>query len=129
MLIKNRKDKNYTEIVESVYPMLLREFKYFSRITDIWTLLARSFGLEKFELVDTRFFQNGEFESYLIDNLISWNRGEDVNFTDISDAIKLVGEFTGKERLMFDHGDIDERLWAIYMLLGIDRPELDEINK
>ena len=117
MLIKNKNSNDYTEIVRSVYHLLSNEFGYLARISDIWMLLARSFNVPKFELVDQHQYQNGEFESYLIDRLIDWREGKDVNFTDISEAIKLVGDFTLSEKLMFEHGKIDERLWAIYLVI------------
>ena len=122
MLVKNKNDNDYTEIVKSVYHLLSNEFGYLARISDIWLLLARSFNIKEFELIDTRQYQNGQFESYLIDRLIDWKHGKDVNFSEITDAIKTVGDFTSLEKLMFEHGNIDERLWAIYLL--IDSPEL-----
>jgi hypothetical protein len=122
MLVKNKNDNDYTEIVKSVYHLLSNEFGYLARISDIWLLLARSFNIKEFELIDTRQYQNGQFESYLIDRLIDWKHGKDVNFSEITDAIKTVGDFTSSEKLMFEHGNIDERLWAIYLL--IDSPEL-----
>ena len=117
MLIKNKNNTDYTEIVKSVYNMLSIEFGYLARITDIWLLLAKSFNLQNFELINQKQYQNGEFESYLIDRLIEWRNGEDVNFSDISEAILMVGDFTGSEKLMFEHGKIDERLWAIYLVI------------
>ena len=117
MLIKNRYDSDYTEIVKSVYQMLSKEFGYLAKITDIWVLLSHSFNIPKFELVDTSQYQNGEFESYLVDKFIDWRDGKDINFTDISEGILSVGDFTGTEKLMFDHGKIDERLWAIFLVI------------
>lgn len=117
MLVKNKNSNDYTEIVKSVYHLLSIEFGYLAKITDIWLLLAKSFNLSKFELIDTNQYQNGEFESYLIDRLIDWRNGKDVNFSDISEAILMVGDFTSQEKLMFEHGKIDERLWAIYLVI------------
>ena len=117
MLIKNRYSRDYTEIFKSVYYLLSNEYGYSSRITDIWSLLPKSFNISKFELVDTSQYQNGEFESYLIDRFIEYRDGKDVNFSDISEAILLVGDFTRDEKLMFLHGKINERLWAIYSVI------------
>lgn len=117
MLIKNRYSNDYTEIVKSVYHLLSAEFGYLARITDIWNLIAKSFNIPELELIDTRQYQNGEFESYLVDRFIDWRNGKDVNFTDISDAVKLVGDFSESEKLMFLHGKLDERLWAIYLTI------------
>jgi len=117
MLIKNKYSNDYTETFKSVYHLLSIRFGYSAKITDIWVLLSNSFNLQKFELIDTTQYQNGEFESYLIDRLIDFRDGKDVNFSDISEAILIVGDFTGDEKLMFEHGNIDERLWAIYSVI------------
>lgn len=117
MLIKNRYSNDYTDIVKSVYHVLSKRFGYLARISDIWLLVATSFNIPKFELIDQTQYQNGEFESYLIDRFIEFRDGKDVNFKDISDAILVVGDFTGSEKLMFEHGKLDERLWAIYLVI------------
>lgn len=117
MLVKNRNDNDYTEIVKSVYHLLSIEFKYSAKITDIWLLVARSFNIPKLELIDPGQYMNGQFESYLIDRFIEFRDGKDVNFTDIAEAVEIVGDFTIEEKLMFMHGKLDERLWAIYLII------------
>ena len=72
MLVKNRNDNDYTEIVKSVYHLLSIEFKYSAKITDIWLLIARSFNIPKLELIDPGQYMNGQFESYLIDRFIEF---------------------------------------------------------
>ncbi len=117
MLVKNRNDNDYTEIVKSVYHLLSIEFRYSAKITDIWLLVARSFNIPKLELIDPGQYMNGQFESYLIDRFIEFRDGKDVNFTDIAEAVEIVGDFTIEEKLMFMHGKLDERLWAIYLII------------
>ena len=123
MFIKNKNDNDYTGVTKSVYHILADRFGYTARISDIWELLRYSFGIEEFELLNPRLYQNGMFESYLLDELIKWRNGEDVNFTDIYRAILTVGDFTGREKLMFDYGNIEERLWAIFLV--ICNPEMN----
>ncbi len=123
MFIKNKNDNDYTGVTKSVYHILADRFGYTARISDIWELLRYSFGIEEFELLNPRLYQNGMFESYLLDELIKWQKGEDVNFTDIYQAILTVGDFTGREKLMFDYGNIEERLWAIFLV--ICNPEMN----
>lgn len=123
MFIKNKNDNDYTGVTKSVYHILADRFGYTARISDIWELLRYSFGVEEFELLNPRLYQNGMFESYLLDELIKWRNGEDVNFTDIYQAILTVGDFTGREKLMFDYGNIEERLWAIFLV--ICNPEMN----
>lgn len=123
MFIKNKNDNDYTGVTKSVYHILADRFGYTARISDIWELLRYSFGIEEFELLNPRLYQNGMFESYLLDELIKWRNGEDVNFTDIYQAILTVGDFTGREKLMFDYGNVEERLWAIFLV--VCNPEMN----
>ena len=123
MFIKNKNNDDYTDIVRSVYHLLSNRFGYTARISDIWELLRVSYGIDEFELFNPVLYQNGLFESYLLDELIKWRNGEDVNFTDIYKAILTVGDFTGSEKLMFEYGNIEEILWAIFLV--VCNPEMN----
>lgn len=115
--IKNKNSKDYTDITKSIYNILASEFGYTARISDIWKLLAIACGIKEFELLDFRLYLNGPFESYLVDQLIDWQRGEDIDFTDIKDSILRVGDFTSSEKTILNEGDIEERLWAIFLCI------------
>ena len=121
MLIKNKESKDYTELVKLTFNIIKIQLGYTARITDIWRLLKTSLNIDKFELLDLLHYQNGEFESYLIDQQIAWLNGEDVNFSDIYNAILTVGTFTESEKLIFSNSNIEEILWGI--MLAITSPE------
>ena len=115
--IKNKFCSDYTDICKQVYITLINKYGYTIRVSNIWQLLADSIGIDKFEILEPRVYQNGSFEAYLIDRQIDWQDGKDVNFDEILDAIIRTGDFTGSERLLLNSGDIEERLWGIYLAL------------
>lgn len=119
MFIKKKdKDNKYSYTTLLVEDLIRQKFGYTARISDIWKLLAASLGLVKFEILDPRYYMNGPFESYLVDQFIKWNKGEEVNFTDIYEAILLVGDFTQSEKLAMSSSNIEERLLGIFLALS-----------
>lgn len=115
--IKNKSCSDYTDTCKQVYITLIEKYGYTIRISNIWQLLADSIGINKFEILEPKVYQNGSFESYLIARQIDWQNGKDVNFDDILDAIISTGDFTGSERMLLNSGDIEERLWGIYLAI------------
>jgi hypothetical protein len=89
----------------------------------MFQLLAESFGLKNFEILDYRNIQNGPLVSWLMDRQIEWQKGEDVNLSEIYRALLVAGDFTSQERLMFETGSMEERIWAILLL--ITSPDLN----
>ena len=116
-LITNKFNTDYPDITRSTYNLLWSKYGYNARITLFWDLLKTSVGDVEFELLDYKTIHNGEFMSWIIDRLIEWKNGEDVNFGEIYRAFLLAGEFTGSEKLKFEYCDIEERLWAIYLVV------------
>jgi hypothetical protein len=52
-----------------------------------------------------------------MDILMEWMKGEPIEFGDIEEAIYTFGDFTEMEKLLFESGNLQERLWAIYIYL------------
>ena len=121
--IKNKEDKDYTKTCSQVYNLLVNKYRNSARISNIWQMIADSLGLTKLEIFEPRYYQNGNFESYLIDRQIDWQNGKDVDFSEIYDAILTTGNFTGDEKLLMSSGNFEERLWAIY--LAVTNPNLN----
>ncbi len=117
MFVKNKNDKDYTNTVKEVYKLLSAQFGYTARISNFWELLKNSLGIKEFEIFDPRLSNNGSFEAYLIDKQIDWQNGEDVDFSEIYDAILVTGTFSGTEKLLFSSSNLEERLWAIYLVI------------
>ena len=124
MYVKNIKipDEEIPEKVRFVWTLLSDKYKYTARITNIWPMLAESYGIKEFELLDYNSIQNGTFEGFLIDKLIEWQRGEDVDFSEIAKAVLEAGDFTASEKYLLTAGEdeLEMRLWAIY--LSVSRP-------
>ena len=97
------------------YRMLKRKGQF--RITDFWRALATVFLVKEFEILDLKSPHAIEFEYYLMDVLIEWMKGEPIEFGEIEEAIYTFGDFTEMEKLLFESGNIQERLWAIYLYL------------
>ena len=123
MFVRNKYSTDYTDTVKAVYNILSEKYKYTIRSTLIFELLKDAFGLKEFDLLDPRLCNNGLLESYLIDKQLDWQNGKEVNFSEISEVILKEGEFSGSEKLLFKTGNIEERLWAIF--LAICSPEVN----
>lgn len=122
-MIKSRKDTDYTDTVVETYRLLADKYSYTARISLIWQLLRDAFLVPEFEILDIRNYNNGIFEAELVDSFIDWKNNRDVDFSKIYKLILETGDFTRAEKLMFEEGNFEERLWAIY--LAIDDPQLD----
>ena len=121
--IRTINDTDFTQTVKYTYLKLIDKYRNVARITDIFTLLRESFDIPEWVLLDTREVQNGNFESYLIEKQQSWLRNEPINFTKLYKALLTAGEFVISERRMFEQGNIEEILWAIFLV--ITKPELE----
>lgn len=117
MLVKNKNDVDYSENVKLTYNSLISQVGCSARITDIWRLLQLAFGIKEFEILTPEQYQNGSFYSYLIDKQIEWINGENVDFSEISQVILETGDFTNMEKLLFTSGNLEEKLWAIYLVI------------
>lgn len=123
---RNKKDlSNLSDITKTVYILLRNKYGYTLRISNFWKLLTDSVGINEFELINFRELVNGEIETFLMDYQIKWMNGEDVDFFDIVDMILRVGDFTRSEKELFESGNMEDRVFGIY--LSICNPELEEI--
>lgn len=115
--IKNKNSSDYTITTRSVYKLLSKNLGYTARISDIWHLLLMAYGLEEFEILDPRYYQNGAFEAYLMDCQFKWQHGEDLDLEEVSKVILSTGDFTESEKLLMGSGDMCSRLWAIFLCI------------
>lgn len=70
--IKTRNDTDYTDTVKAVYKILVSKYSYRARISDIFQLLKDAFGINEFIILDYQQMNNAPFESWLVDQYISW---------------------------------------------------------
>lgn len=124
MYIKNINipDEEIPERVRFIWSLLSNKYKYTARLSNFWVMLAETYGKKEFEILDFNTIQNGPFESYLIDEMIRWQRGEDLDFSTIASSVIETGDFTAAEKFLMtgEENDLEMRLWAIY--LTISRP-------
>jgi hypothetical protein len=126
-MIKNKENTDYTNSSILVNNLIVEKYGYTARITRIWELLCDALSIEEFEILDPKDIKP-EFESYLVDQYIDWKRGRDVDFSLIKEAILIAGEFTGKEKLLLDQDDVEEKLWGIFLAIS-DPGRTIKINK
>jgi hypothetical protein len=108
-------DKEFPESTILSYRILKRNGLL--KITDFWRALSLVFGLKEFEILNLNSPHIFEFESYIMDLLIDWRNGEPIEFDNLENAIYSFGEFTEMEKLLFQLGNLQHRLWAIYLYL------------
>lgn len=116
--IKTINDTDFTDIVRSVYKLLSEKYGYTARISDIFILLRDAFDLKEFLLLDFNNIRSIEFESWLVDIFIDWKNGRNVDFVQVYNAILEAGEFSINEKNLFISGLVEERLWAIFLVIA-----------
>lgn len=87
------------------------------RITDIWVVLPKILGIDKFEIIDLKYVFNADFDAFLINALISFKNGEGVNFTSIKEKLLSVGDFTADELLLLAEDYVEEFIWGFFHFL------------
>lgn len=118
--VRNIESTDYTPTVRAVYDSVTMKFKNSARITNLLDMLKYTFGFKEWLLFDPKTFQSAQFTSYLVDRMIDFKEGRDVDFTEVYESILVAGDFVGREKYSFEMGDIEERLWALFM--AIDDP-------
>lgn len=116
-LIKSKEDTDFTDIVKNTFIKLYTKYGVSARITDIFNLIKDAFDFNDFDLLDFNISCNSELESYLIDRQIDWQKGKKINFNNIYKNLLNKGDFSKKEKILFETGKIEERLWAIFLLI------------
>lgn len=116
--IKTINDTDFTDVVRSVYKLLSEKYGYTARISDIFILLIDAFDIKEFLLLDFNNIRSIEFESWLVDIFIDWKNGRNVDFVQVYNAILEAGEFSINEKNLFTSGLVEERLWAIFLVIA-----------
>ncbi len=86
-------------------------------------MLRDAFGIKEFALHDPRTVRQLELQSWLLDRQIEFMNGEDVDFTEIYEALMIASDFIRSERINFELGNVEERLWGIFWTI------IDPFNK
>ena len=115
--IRTKDDTTYTDTVRLVYNCVKEKFQYSARITSLIEMLKYSFGVNEWSSDQQRELGSAGFMSYLGDQMIKFKEGKPVDFTEVYESILRVGDFVSSEQRMFELGDIEERLWAIFLVI------------
>ena len=115
---KTINDTDFTDVVRSVYKLLSEKYGYTARISDIFILLKDAFDIKEFLLLDFKNVRSIELESWLIDTFIDWKNGKEVDFIQVYNALLEAGDFSISEKNLFVTGLVEERLWAIFLVIA-----------
>ena len=115
---KSKKDRDFSDITRMTYKVLNHKFGYTARIMDILNLIKESYGLKEFKILDFNNPDLRNFETYVIDQYIDWVKEKEIDFDNIEKAILSIGDFTEMEKLLLQSGDLQDRLWAIFLCLS-----------
>lgn len=118
-LIKKIDEIDYTPITTATFSILKQKYGYTLRVSMILQIIKDFIGTgEDFHLIDVRTCNNGLIESYLIDKQIDWQKGKEVNFSEIYREIEKVYSFSASEKRLLEDCKIEEKLWALYLALS-----------
>lgn len=118
--IKTKFDKDYSFITRATYFQMIHKFGSMARISGLMDMVKFTYDIDEWLLYDPKDLQSAGFTSYLIDKMIDYKAGKPIDFTEIYESILNSGDFVESERRLFEIGNLEERLWAIF--LAIDDP-------
>lgn len=97
--------------------MIVEKYGVTARITRIWEFILDLLSKSEFDMMEIREV-NPLFESWIVDTLIDWNNGKDIDFTEIRESILRAGLFSPKEKQLLSQDEMDYMLWGIYLAIS-----------
>lgn len=89
----------------------------YPKVSDFIQILESMYD-HKFEYFDTQTWNTPQWTSYLIDLVLEYKSGKQVDLCDWKNNFLKEFDFTREEIKMFNTLRIEERLWAILILLN-----------
>lgn len=117
-MIKSLNSSDYSEVTIAAYKVLSNKYGYSARISSFWNLLADTYGISEFEILDLRTTEAIFFESFITDQYIDWINNREVDFSKTEEAMFRAGDFTGTEKILLSTSNLQERIWAIFLCLS-----------
>ena len=108
------------------FNILKEKHGYLGRMSEFVQYLTEIFGINEFELFDSRTWNNAEFLSYLLDRQIDYKNGKILDMSQIHKDIIVAYDFTRKEKRMFVEESLEKRLWGLFIYL--DNPGKENYN-
>lgn len=125
---KTKYNTDFTPTVIAINNVIVEKYGVTARITRIWEFLLDIMSLPEFDMLDVKDV-NPLFESWLVDTLIDWNQGKEVDFSEIREAILKAGTFSAKEKYLLSQEEMDYMLWGIYTAISNPGEKLTLNNK
>ena len=116
-MLKNKNDKDWTDITVQSYLLICQKYSYTARINMIVEMLKYLYNIQEWSEFEPKLLNNSPFESWLIDKQIEWMKGKDIDFHEIYEGILEYGDFSAEEKRLFELGGIEERLWGIFLAI------------
>lgn len=114
---KNKNSTDFTPTVVSINNMIVEKYGVTARITRIWEFILDLLSKPEFDMMEIKEV-NPLFESWIVDTLIDWNNGKDIDFTEIRESILRAGLFSPKEKQLLSQDEMDYMLWGIYLAIS-----------
>lgn len=110
---KTKNSTDFTPTVIAINNVIVDKYGVTARITRIWEFLLDIMSKTEFDMMEIKDV-NPLFESWLVDTLIDWNNGKEVDFSEIRDSILKAGTFSAKEKYLLSQEEMNYMLWGIY---------------
>ena len=114
---KNKNSTDFTPTVVSINNMIVEKYGVTARITRIWEFILDLLSKPEFDMMEIREV-NPLFESWIVDTLIDWNKGKNIDFTEIRESILRAGIFSPREKQILSQDEMDYMLWGIYIAIS-----------
>jgi hypothetical protein len=113
--LKTKDCKDYPQLVKLIYEHLNVKYGSSARISDFFNLWRDSYGITEYDYFNYKDPRVHEFLSYIMDKAIDWNAGREVDLHELYTSLLTFGDFTQKEKYMFETGDPEEHMWAVIL--------------
>ena len=107
--------RDYPQLVKNIYEYLNLKYGSSARVSDFFNLWRDSYGIEEYDYFNYKDPRVHEFLSYVMDRAIDWNNGKKVDLHELYESLLVFGDFTQKERNLFEIGDPDKHMWAVIL--------------
>ena len=129
MFCKSKEDP-ISPTAKVFYDTITEKFSFLARVSRFWEMLPLTFGIPRFEILDLGDFRIGQFENYLIDKMIEWENGKEIDFDEVGQRCLGAGDFTGTELLLMSEVNLPLRIWALFLAITFPDPaEIKEIKE
>lgn len=121
-------NKNLIDIPESVkidFNTLHRKFGNSVKVSDFIQMIECVYG-SHFQLFDDKTWNDPRFLSHIIDLVIEFKNGKDVDLSRLHTELTDMYQFTKTEKRLFLEKSLEEKLWAIFLILN--NPAHEEFN-